>query len=174
MNSSSTARREDLHKKESGSQESPTGRFDRLTLSEWSASSLASTFQLSALEASLASPSSAIYAAAVELQSDPARRCAYLRDAIIEPAFWSRGPGPGGSPPSRCWRLSPLLHQPTIGRKEKSSLADRISIRDASLPCSSDRVLDLVLREDRLGLPGRWRILNMHNSLLQPEVRSTP
>jgi uncharacterized protein len=71
----------------SGSRESLAGRFERLTLSHWSAASLASAFQLSAQDAVLGLVRFGSYPGAVELEKTPARWRAYLRDAIIEPAI---------------------------------------------------------------------------------------
>jgi uncharacterized protein len=69
------------------SRESLAGRFERMTLSHWSTSSLASVFQIPAEEAALRTVQFGSYPGAVSLQSDPARWRAYLRDAIIEPAI---------------------------------------------------------------------------------------
>lgn len=71
----------------SGSRESLAGRFERLTLSHWSAASLASAFQLSTQDAVLGLVRFGSYPGAVELEKTPARWRAYLRDAIIEPAI---------------------------------------------------------------------------------------
>lgn len=70
-----------------GSRESLAGRFERMVLSHWSAASLASAFQLSAREAALNLVQFGSYPGAVELNGDPARWRAYLRDAVIEPAI---------------------------------------------------------------------------------------
>jgi hypothetical protein len=71
----------------SGSRESLAGRFERLTLSHWPAASLASAFHLSKLDAALGLVRFGSYPGAVELEKNPARWRAYLRDAIIEPAI---------------------------------------------------------------------------------------
>jgi predicted AAA+ superfamily ATPase len=68
-----------------GSRESLAGRFERLTLSHWSASSLAATFQVP--EAALNVVRFGSYPGAVVLQKDMARWRAYIKDAIIEPAI---------------------------------------------------------------------------------------
>jgi uncharacterized protein len=68
-----------------GSRESLAGRFERLTLSHWSASSLAATFQVP--EAALDVVRFGSYPGAVALQKDTARWRAYIKDAIIEPAI---------------------------------------------------------------------------------------
>jgi len=70
-----------------GSRESLAGRFERMVLSHWSASSLASAFQLSAREAALSLVRFGSYPGSVALNGDPARWRAYVRDAIIEPAI---------------------------------------------------------------------------------------
>jgi predicted AAA+ superfamily ATPase len=70
-----------------GSRESLAGRFERMTLSHWSASSLASTFHLSAQEAALSLVQFGSYPGAMQLSRDPARWRAYIRDAIIESAI---------------------------------------------------------------------------------------
>jgi predicted AAA+ superfamily ATPase len=71
----------------SGSRESLAGRFERLTLSHWSASSLMTAFHMSATEAAVDLISHGSYPGAVALQKDPERWRAYIRDAIIEPAI---------------------------------------------------------------------------------------
>jgi len=70
-----------------GSRESLAGRFERLTLTHWSPSSLASAFGLSAHDAVSAWVRRGAYPGAYPLQDDPARWAAYVRDAIIEPAI---------------------------------------------------------------------------------------
>jgi len=70
-----------------GSRESLAGRFERLTLTHWSPSSLASAFGLSAHDAVSAWVRRGAYTGAYLLQDDPARWAAYVRDAIIEPAI---------------------------------------------------------------------------------------
>jgi len=70
-----------------GSRESLAGRFERLTLSHWSASSLADTFQVEAQEAALNVVRFGSYPGAVVLQKDTARWRASIKDAIIEPAI---------------------------------------------------------------------------------------
>lgn len=68
-----------------GSRESLAGRFERLTLSHWSASSLAATFQLP--EAALNVVRFGSYPGAVAFEKDMPRWRAYIKDAIIEPAI---------------------------------------------------------------------------------------
>jgi hypothetical protein len=70
-----------------GSRESLAGRFERTTLSHWSASSLAEVFHLPAPEAALQTVRFGSYPGAVALQNDPGRWRAYLKDAVIEPAI---------------------------------------------------------------------------------------
>jgi len=61
----------------SGSRESLAGRFERLTLSHWSAASLASAFHRSTQDAVWALFASVSYPGAVELEKTPARWRAY-------------------------------------------------------------------------------------------------
>ena len=70
-----------------GSRESLAGRFERLTLTHWSPSSLAAAFGLSAHDAVSTWVRRGAYPGAYPLQDDPARWAAYVRDAIIEPAI---------------------------------------------------------------------------------------
>lgn len=70
-----------------GSRESLAGRFERLTLSHWSAASLAAAFALDAAEAVEAFVRVGSYPGAFPLRNDPSRWAAYVRDAIIEPAI---------------------------------------------------------------------------------------
>ncbi len=70
-----------------GSRESLAGRFERMTLGHWSASSLASIFQMPPPEAALHTVRLGSYPGAVALENDAARWRAYLKDAIIEPAI---------------------------------------------------------------------------------------
>jgi uncharacterized protein len=70
-----------------GSRESLAGRFERLTLSHWSASSLTATFEIPAQESALDVVRFGSYPGAVALQKDPTRWRAYIKDAIIEPAI---------------------------------------------------------------------------------------
>ncbi len=70
-----------------GSQESLAGRFERMTLTHWSASSLANVFHVPAHEAALHIVQLGSYPGAVALQNDLARWRSYLKDAIIEPAI---------------------------------------------------------------------------------------
>jgi len=70
-----------------GSRESLAGRFERITLSHWSAASLTSTFLLSGHEAALSLVQFGSYPGAMALRKEPERWRAYVRDAIIEPAI---------------------------------------------------------------------------------------
>jgi uncharacterized protein len=70
-----------------GSRESLAGRFERLILNHWPAASLADTFNLAPREAALSVARFGSYPGAFELEKDPVRWRAYLRDAIIEPAI---------------------------------------------------------------------------------------
>jgi predicted AAA+ superfamily ATPase len=62
-----------------GSRESLAERFERLTLSHWSASSLTDTFQIPAHEAALDVVRFGSYPGAVALQNDPPRWRAYKK-----------------------------------------------------------------------------------------------
>ncbi len=70
-----------------GSRESLAGRFERMTLSHWSAASLANVFHVPPAEAALDVVLFGSYPGAVALQNDPHRWRAYIKDAIIEPAI---------------------------------------------------------------------------------------
>lgn len=70
-----------------GSRESLAGRFERLTLSHWAASSLASAFRMSAEEAALYTVQFGSYPGAVALRKDLDRWRDYVRDAIVEAAI---------------------------------------------------------------------------------------
>jgi len=70
-----------------GSRESLAGRFERLTLSHWSASSLMDIFHIPAHEAALDVVRFGSYPGAAVLQKDQLRWRAYIKDAIIEPAI---------------------------------------------------------------------------------------
>lgn len=70
-----------------GSRESLAGRFERMTLTHWSASSLANVFHVPAHEAALHIVQFGSYPGAVALHNDLARWRSYLKDAIIEPAI---------------------------------------------------------------------------------------
>lgn len=69
-----------------GSRESLAGRFERLTLSHWSASALSKAFKLDMHAAAELLVRLGSYPGAMGLRSDSARWRAYIRDAIIEPA----------------------------------------------------------------------------------------
>jgi hypothetical protein len=70
-----------------GSKESLAGRFERLTLTHWSASSLADVFGLPPREAVDVLVRFGSYPGAVPLREDPLRWAAYVRDAVLEPAI---------------------------------------------------------------------------------------
>ena len=70
-----------------GSRESLTGRFERLTLSHWPATALADAFHLSPRQAVHDLIRFGSYPGAVEFQRDLARWRAYVRDSIIGPAI---------------------------------------------------------------------------------------
>lgn len=71
----------------SGSRESLAGRFERVTLTHWSAASLASAFRLDREQAVKLYVERGAYPGAISLLGEPARWAAYVRDAIIEPAI---------------------------------------------------------------------------------------
>jgi len=71
----------------SGSRESLAGRFERLTLSHWSAASLAKSFGLDMNQACEALVEWGAYPGAFDLTHQPARWLAYVRDSILEPAM---------------------------------------------------------------------------------------
>lgn len=71
----------------SGSRESLSGRFERLTLNHWPAISLAQSFGFIPAGAARSLVSYGSYPGAVQYQRDEARWRAYVRDAIIEPAI---------------------------------------------------------------------------------------
>jgi len=71
----------------SGSRESLAGRFERVTLGHWNARALAGAFDLSDDRAIETLIEWGTYPGAMPFRHDPARRLAYLRDAIVEPAI---------------------------------------------------------------------------------------
>ncbi|MBD3160576.1 MAG: AAA family ATPase [Candidatus Eisenbacteria bacterium] len=71
----------------SGSRETLAGRFERLILSHWSASSLAETFRLEREAAAEFVVRMGSYPGAFSLRTDEARWSAYIRDSILEPAI---------------------------------------------------------------------------------------
>jgi uncharacterized protein len=71
----------------SGSRESLAGRFERLTLTHWSAASLAQQFRLSHERAAEMLVRTGSYPGAFGLRAEPARFLAYVRDSILEPAI---------------------------------------------------------------------------------------
>lgn len=70
-----------------GSRESLAGRFELVTLTHWSASSLADVFGIPAREAVDILVRTGGYPGAFALRDDPTRWLAYVRDAIVEPAI---------------------------------------------------------------------------------------
>ena len=70
-----------------GSRESLAGRFERLTLSHWSATSLAAAFRITPRNAAELLVRVGSYPGAFPLRDDRARWSAYVRDAIVEPAI---------------------------------------------------------------------------------------
>lgn len=70
-----------------GSRESMAGRFERMTLTHWSASSIAEAFNIPIDTASLRLVQFGSYPGAVAFENDLARWRSYVRDAIIEPAI---------------------------------------------------------------------------------------
>ena len=70
-----------------GSRESLAGRFERITLTHWSASSLVQVFGAKPAEAADLIVAMGGYPGAFELRHDLARWSAYVRDAILEPAI---------------------------------------------------------------------------------------
>jgi len=69
------------------SRESLAGRFERLTLTHWSAASLAATFGIARYDAAELLVRRGSYPGTIALRSDPPRWSAYVRDAIVEPAI---------------------------------------------------------------------------------------
>ena len=70
-----------------GSRESLAGRFERLTLTHWSAAALAEAFGLPPAAAADILVRHGSYPGAFALRDDPQRWAAYVRDAILEPAI---------------------------------------------------------------------------------------
>ena len=70
-----------------GSRESLAGRFERLTLTHWSASSLADAFGIEPRDAANLVVTMGSYPGSVALRADLPRWSAYVRDAIVEPAI---------------------------------------------------------------------------------------
>lgn len=71
----------------SGSKESLAGRFERLTLTHWSAASLAQSFDLSPDDAAALLVRMGAYPGAMAFRGDLERWAAYVREAIVEPAI---------------------------------------------------------------------------------------
>jgi uncharacterized protein len=71
----------------SGSRESLAGRFERITLTHWSADALAQTFEADRDHIAEYLVRMGSYPGAYSLQADLPRWTAYVRDAILEPAI---------------------------------------------------------------------------------------
>jgi len=70
-----------------GSRESLAGRFERITLSHWSAASIADVFRVEPAKAAELVVRMGSYPGAFPLRDDVRRWSAYVRDAILEPAI---------------------------------------------------------------------------------------
>ncbi len=70
-----------------GSRESLAGRFERLTLTHWSAASIAQVFEVEGKAAADLVVRMGSYPGAYPLRDDVTRWAAYVRDAILEPAI---------------------------------------------------------------------------------------
>jgi predicted AAA+ superfamily ATPase len=70
-----------------GSRESLAGRFERLTLTHWSAAAVVEAFRLSPDDAADLVARMGVYPGAVAMRHDLPRWSAYIRDAIVEPAI---------------------------------------------------------------------------------------
>jgi predicted AAA+ superfamily ATPase len=70
-----------------GARESLAGRFERLTLTHWNATSLAAAFDLEPAQAARLLVERGGYPGAMSFRGDAARWTAYVRDAILEPAI---------------------------------------------------------------------------------------
>ncbi|HEX7478566.1 MAG TPA: DUF4143 domain-containing protein, partial [Polyangiales bacterium] len=70
-----------------GSRESLAGRFERLTLTHWSASSVAEVFDMKPTQAAELVVRMGSYPGAFSLRKDVKRWSAYVRDAILDPAI---------------------------------------------------------------------------------------
>jgi uncharacterized protein len=70
-----------------GSRESLAGRFERITLTHWTATALAQGFGLSADAATELLVRWGTYPGTLAYRRDPRRWAAYVRDAILEPAI---------------------------------------------------------------------------------------
>jgi len=70
-----------------GARESLAGRFERVTLTHWSATSLAREFRISPDAAVTAVVQNGAYPGAFGFRKDPRRWSAYVHDSIVEPAI---------------------------------------------------------------------------------------
>jgi uncharacterized protein len=70
-----------------GSRESLAGRFERITLTHWSAASIARVFRVDKAQAANLVVRMGSYPGAFPLREDVPRWSAYVRDAILEPAI---------------------------------------------------------------------------------------
>jgi hypothetical protein len=72
---------------DAGSRESLAGRFERLTLTHWSAAALTEAFGCTEAEAVDIVVRGGAYPGAMAMRAEVARHVAYLREAIVEPAI---------------------------------------------------------------------------------------
>lgn len=70
-----------------GSRETLAGRFERVTLTHWSARSVSAAFRISGAAAPALVVQQGAYPGAMAYRSDLQRWTAYVRDAIVEPAI---------------------------------------------------------------------------------------
>ncbi len=70
-----------------GSRESLAGRFERITLTHWTADAVAAAFRMPADQAAEMIVTRGAYPGAIPYLDDLARWSAYVRDAIVEPAI---------------------------------------------------------------------------------------
>jgi predicted AAA+ superfamily ATPase len=70
-----------------GARESLAGRFERMTLTHWSAMSLATSFDIAPHEAAQTLVRMGAYPGAFPYRNDRTRWLAYVRDSIVEPAI---------------------------------------------------------------------------------------
>lgn len=70
-----------------GSRESLAGRFERITLTHWSARSVSAAFDIPEPDAADLLVRHGAYPGSLALLQDPGRWMAYVRDAIVEPAI---------------------------------------------------------------------------------------
>lgn len=104
-----------------GSRESLTGRFERITLTHWSAASLAEVFGVPPAEACELLIKMGSYPGAFELRDDFTRWSAYVRDADIPSSarWWSATTKLAWSPSARASRRRPGPIFSCAGRHER-------------------------------------------------------